>query len=348
MKPDRSRLPPKPPKKPGLTPVNETNGLQTNFQSNSNQSTQNFDQQIDQFGGIGSDQPTWDQFFDEIKQVEIQDCGKFQIYCAGNSGPLILCIHGGGYTGLTWALLAKELKQQCRVFAPDLRGHGCSQTSNDLDLSKETISKDIIQIFNSLFDVDPLPPVVLVGHSMGGAMAVWAAQLQNSIPSLQGVVVLDVVEGTALASLVHMTAILDKRPQQFSSIQKAIKWALTSGQYKNALSAQLQIPSQLIQQQAGEEIIYVWRTDLYHSSKFWRGWYEGLSEAFLDLKVPKILILAGTDRLDKTLIIGQMQGKFQQVMLPSAGHAVHEDEAEKVAEVLLKFLIRYKLVNKTE
>ena len=47
-----------------------------------------------------------------------------------------------------------------------------------------------------------------------------------------------------------------------------------------------------------------------------RGWYEGLSEAFLGFKGPKVLMLAGTDRLDRALTIGQMQGRFQMVVLP--------------------------------
>jgi protein phosphatase methylesterase 1 len=46
------------------------------------------------------------------------------------------------------------------------------------------------------------------------------------------------------------------------------------------------------------------------------GWYKGLSEAFLGVKAPKVLMLAGTDRLDRGLTIGQMQGKFQMVLLP--------------------------------
>ena len=33
-------------------------------------------------------------------------------------------------------------------------------------------------------------------------------------------------------------------------------------------------------------------------------------------------MLAGTDRLDKELMIGQMQGKFQMVVLPASGHCV--------------------------
>ena len=41
------------------------------------------------------------------------------------------------------------------------------------------------------------------------------------------------------------------------------------------------------------------------------GWFEGMSELFLSVNVPKVLILAGTDRLDTTLMRGQMQGAYQ-------------------------------------
>lgn len=43
---------------------------------------------------------------------------------------------------------------------------------------------------------DPLATLI-VGHSMGGGIAVWASQGKR-IPSLAGCVVIDVVEGTAI------------------------------------------------------------------------------------------------------------------------------------------------------
>mmetsp|Transcript_11780 Transcript_11780/g.30869 ORF Transcript_11780/g.30869 Transcript_11780/m.30869 type:complete len:85 (-) Transcript_11780:668-922(-) len=56
-----------------------------------------------------------------------------------------------------------------------------------------------------------------------------------------------------------------------------------------------------------------------------------------------MLMLAGTDRLDKPLTIGQMQGKFQLVLLPMAGHAVHEDEAVAAANHIRTFLQRFRV-----
>lgn len=86
---------------------------------------------------------------------------------------------------------------------------------------------------------------------------------------------------------------------------------------------------------------YRWRTDLAATQPFWEGWFRGLSGAFLSAKVPKLLLLAGTDRLDKELTIAQMQGKFQMVLLPQAGHAVQEDEPDKTADAVASFVARF-------
>ena len=41
---------------------------------------------------------------------------------------------------------------------------------------------------------------------------------------------IDVVEGTALASLPHMATILRQRPQNFPSLEAAVHWARRSGE----------------------------------------------------------------------------------------------------------------------
>lgn len=48
--------------------------------------------------------------------------------------------------------------------------------------------------------------------------------------NLQGLVVIDVVEGTALPSLPHMVTVLSQRPQSFPSPQAAVHWARKSGE----------------------------------------------------------------------------------------------------------------------
>ena len=54
---------------------------------------------------------------------------------------------------------------------------------------------------------------------------------------------------------------------------------------------------------------YVWRINLFKSEPYWKGWFENLSKLFLGAPTNgRLLLLAGIDRLDKDLTIGQMQG----------------------------------------
>lgn len=87
---------------------------------------------------------------------------------------------------------------------------------------------------------------------------------------------------------------------------------------------------------------YTWRIDLARSEYYWPGWFQGLSNKFLSVPCAKLLLLAGVDRLDRDLTVGQMQGKFQMQVLPQAGHAVHEDMPDQVADILATFLVRNK------
>ena len=76
-----------------------------------------------------------------------------------------------------------------------------------------------------IHEFDDSAPVVLVGHSMGGAVAVRAASL---ITNLAGVTVIDVVEGTAMDALASMQSFLRSRPKGFDSIPQAIEWWFVS------------------------------------------------------------------------------------------------------------------------
>jgi len=58
--------------------------------------------------------------------------------------------------------------------------------------------------------------------------------------------------------------------------------------------------------------------------KWYPGWFKSLSSRFLACRSARLLVLAGTDRLDKELMIGQMQGKFQMEVVPNVGHMLHE------------------------
>lgn len=324
----------------------------------------------------------WEPYFDESKDIAIGD-NSFHVYTKGTEGPTLVLLHGGGYSGLTWAEFTKSIMTMvvCKVVAIDLRGHGDTSTTNEDDLSVDTLAADVAAAIEVITEDSP---VILVGHSMGGAVAVRAAPL---IQNICGVAVIDVVEGTAMDALVSMQGFLRSRPTSFSSIAQAVEWCVRSGQIRNIDSAKVSVPGQIKNIETNklathdidstqssteynpepvfprkdviheEESLnmpppnvpttrpsnkYAWRIDLAKTEQHWFGWFKGLSTAFLSIPVPKVLLLAGVDRLDRELTVGQMQGKFQMQVLPACGHAVHEDVPDKVAEAIATFMVRHK------
>ncbi|XP_011620967.1 protein phosphatase methylesterase 1 isoform X1 [Amborella trichopoda] len=282
----------------------------------------------------------WSDYFDKEEDVDIPDSQSvFHVYTAGTHGPIVFCIHGGGYSGLSFAIAARQMKEKAQVVAMDMRGHGRSCTDNDKDMSIETLCNDVLAVLKALYG-DSAPAIILVGHSMGGSVAVHLAA-KKVIKSLEGLIVVDVVEGTAMASLIHMQKILASRPQYFHSIEKAIEWSVKGGSLRNVESARVSVRSTLKYDESKK--CYTFRACLEETEGYWKGWYEGLSEKFLSSPVPKLLLLAGTDRLDRSLTIGQMQGKFQMVVVRHTGHAIQEDVSDEFAGLVLNFISRNRI-----
>ncbi|CAD5214874.1 unnamed protein product [Bursaphelenchus okinawaensis] len=282
-------------------------------------------------------------FFDKKLDVHIGN-DVFNVYLKGEEGPVFYLLHGGGYSGLSWAVFVEDLcsKVKCRVVAPDLRGHGLSRCTDD-NLSSEKQIEDIANIYNNVFEsLAKKPPLIIVGHSMGGALAVRAVHA-NLLPNVQALAVIDVVEGSAMGNLSLMTQVLRNRPKHFATLEKAIKWCVDSGMTRNLKAAKVSMPSQLIKDENGKDG-YHWRVNLGKTQEYWVGWFKGLSKLFLECKPVKILILANVDRLDKELMIGQMQGAFQYEVLHKVGHAVHEDSPDKVADIFANMVKRYQVI----
>lgn len=126
----------------------------------------------------------------------------------------------------------------------------------------------------------------------------------------------------------------------FSNLISLIRHSTRSRTIRSTISARISVPSLLRRGSTNAAQPWTWRTDLAATQPYWEGWFAGLSRKFLDAKGGKLLVLAGTDRLDKELMIGQMQGKYQLQVFPEAGHFIHEDQAEKTAMIVVDFYRR--------
>lgn len=194
------------------------------------------------------------------------------------------------------------------------------------------------------------PRVFLVGHSLGGQIVCRVAHHALIAPRVGGVVVVDVVEGTARAALRSMGAFLDRRPSGFATIDKAVQWFVREGGMRNADSARVVVPSLLHDTEAIEsgaksgsnDKRFVWRTNLRATMPFWEGWFADMDAEFIRIPAPKMLLVASVDRLDTDLTVAQMQGKFQFEVVGSSnvGHYVLEDDPALAAAKLQRFVKR--------
>ncbi|KAG7087681.1 hypothetical protein E1B28_013629 [Marasmius oreades] len=293
-------------------------------------------------------------FFVEAVQVDVPsrhlDVRAYYTPPKFSGGTVMVCHHGAGYSGLSFACVAKEIadlsKGECGLLSVDARRHGktTSTTENNMedeDLSVEVLVEDFVEVVQAIFkDPSMATNLLLVGHSMGGSVITRACPiLLEKKYKVGGVVVLDVVEGSALDALPHMHGLLNARPEGFDSVEEAVEWHVTTKAIRNPNSARVSIPGIIVSSNSSSLTTppYIWRTPLRSTAPYWTSWFTGLSKQFLSARTARLLILAGTDRLDKELMIGQMQGKFQMEVVPGVGHMLHEDDPTKLAQILVDF-----------
>lgn len=130
-----------------------------------------------------------------------------------SKGPLFVTHHGAGSSGLSFALFASEVRKilpDAGVLALDARGHGettvqkprhdnaVSPEADIIDLSLGTLSSDLvtsIQMTQAKMGWKEPPGLILVGHSLGGAVVTNVARKGVLGDRVLGYAVLDIVEG---------------------------------------------------------------------------------------------------------------------------------------------------------
>jgi magnesium chelatase accessory protein len=83
------------------------------------------------------------------------------------SGPTLLLLHGAGAATHSWRDVAPNLAGDFTVVAPDLPGHGFTDTPSGRGLSLEGMARGVSRLMEAL----ELQPVMAVGHSAGAAIA---------------------------------------------------------------------------------------------------------------------------------------------------------------------------------
>ena len=92
----------------------------------------------------------------------------------GNEGaPPLILLHGGRDHAHNWDWVARALRDDYHIIAPDLRGHGDSAWSPDASYSLVAHAQDLAELIDQL-GIAPLP---IVAHSLGGIVTMRYAAL---------------------------------------------------------------------------------------------------------------------------------------------------------------------------
>jgi protein phosphatase methylesterase 1 len=162
--------------------------------------------------GTALDQIPWTDFFSQELYLPYSEANQELTYHAylsppSKSGPLFVMHHGAGSSGLSFAVCSAEIRKslpEAGVLSIDARGHGDTiikssrEAGTSIDMSLKTLSQDLVSVINLVKEKlawSKLPGLVLVGHSLGGAVITEVAKGGALGNDLLAYAVLDVVEG---------------------------------------------------------------------------------------------------------------------------------------------------------
>ncbi len=112
--------------------------------------------------------------------VPVANGAKLALHCltpvSERHKPPVLFVHAAGFGARTYGPFTQRLAERFTVWAPDLRGHGWSETPSDGDYVWTTTANDMLAIVDYLADRDEIDRTQLncVGHSVGAAVLLLA------------------------------------------------------------------------------------------------------------------------------------------------------------------------------
>jgi pimeloyl-ACP methyl ester carboxylesterase len=134
-------------------------------------------------------------------------------------GESLLLVHGLGGAAVNWTLVAPRLAERRRVIVPDLPGHGGS--GRPPDGARLTWYADALAALLGRIEA---APAAVVGHSMGGAVALrLAARRPDAVAALA------VVESAGIVSLTRRAGI-------FLTVSAALKPARKAARFRHRIA----------------------------------------------------------------------------------------------------------------
>ena len=253
------------------------------------------------------------------------------------SGPVLLLAHGTGAATHSWRALAPLLARHFTVIAPDLPGHGFTETPATARLSLPGMAKSLHGLLQAL----NVRPVLAVGHSAGAAVLVRMALDGQIAPlglvSLNGAFVpLEGVPGQIFSPLAKLLAGLPLLPQLFAWRAKddGTVQQILEGTGSRIDAQGVALYGRVIRNpaHAAAALGMMARWDLHP-----------LLRDLPRLEVPLLLVVGAADRAvppSQSERVRDIVPGAAVVAMPGLGHLAHEERPEETAALILHFARR--------
>ena len=251
----------------------------------------------------------------------------FEEFGTVNNPPLVV-LHGFFASARNWRQIAKMLAGQFHVLVPDLRNHGASPHDAVMDYPAMAADIDAFILHWQLRQVN------LLGHSMGGKVAMWLA-LSNP-ERVTALIVVDIAPVSYRHSFDNLIAALRELPLHEIGNRRQAEQLLASA------IPDIRFRQFLLQNLVLRDGHYHWRIDL---EIFQRAAPTIIGFPDLQKVRPfekKTLFIAGGNskylRNEDQPLIDRLFPTAEIQRLPDTGHWLHAEKPELFVATVEKFL----------
>lgn len=258
----------------------------------------------------------------------------------GTGPPTILLLHGFAANRASWAMLRGPLAERARVLTVDRPGWGASGLPEGDEARRRVPSPaGEARLWLDVADDLGAGPLVVVGHSAGGAVA---AEVALAAPDrVVGLVLLDAAIAEILGPPASALA-LARRPDvnafgrrvTVAAAPRAWRWFLGSTYQQPA-----RVPAEILDAY-GEAIAGpAWVETMWEMARLVEP--DDLHDRVRDLEVPTLVVSGRQDRMVPPGVadhLAELIPRAHLVLVDDAGHCPHEEQPAEVLAAVEAFL----------
>jgi pimeloyl-ACP methyl ester carboxylesterase len=261
--------------------------------------------------------------------------------------PLLLLVHGGRDHARSWDAVARELRHDWHVVAPDLRGHGDSAWAVGSSYPLSDLVLDIAQLLEAL----DAYPVTIIAHSLGGAISLlYAGAFPERIAKMVVIEGLgpppeieSQIRGVPASKrmrdwVAQMQSLAGRQPRRYPSIDAAAKRMLEENSFLSEDQAHHLTIHGVARNEDGS---YVWKFDNY-TRAFSPARFTDEEQIEMRGRVGcPLLLVNGTESWASNPERDGRAAVFPNarvVAIEGAGHWAHHDRFDEFVRIVRDFL----------